>query len=192
MLKYFFAFILLAHGLIHFMGFAKAFKYGNITLLTKEISKPAGILWLVTSVLFLLAMIMFLLKNQSWAYISIVAVILSQVLILSTWKDAKVGSVANTLILIVAIAGWASKNFETNYKNDVKAGLHRTGNIHDGVVTQSDIQSLPISVQNYMHYCNVIGKPKVFNMRIVFDGQMRDKGKAWFTFTSVQYNFFDE
>ncbi len=30
------------------------------------------------------------------------------------------------------------------------------------------------------------------NVRIVFDGQMRDKGKDWFPFRSVQYNFFDD
>ena len=44
MLKYTFAFIILVHGLIHLLGFAKAFGYGNITQLTKEISKPIGML----------------------------------------------------------------------------------------------------------------------------------------------------
>jgi len=30
--------ILLLHGIIHFMGFAKAFDYGNMIQFTKEIS----------------------------------------------------------------------------------------------------------------------------------------------------------
>ena len=29
-------------------------------------------------------------------------------------------------------------------------------------------------------------------MKVVFDGEMRDKGKAFFKFTSVQFNFFDD
>ncbi len=43
MIKYFFAAIILIHGLIHCMGFAKAFGYGNITQLSKDISKPSGL-----------------------------------------------------------------------------------------------------------------------------------------------------
>ena len=43
MLKYLFAFIMLIHGFIHFMGFAKAYNYGNITQISKQISKPCGI-----------------------------------------------------------------------------------------------------------------------------------------------------
>ena len=192
MLKYFFAFILLIHGCIHFMGFAKAFSYGNITQLTKEISKPAGMLWLVTAFLFIAATLLFLLKNQSWPIIGIVAVIISQVLIISTWNDAKFGSIANIIILIVAIAAWASQNFETHFRNDVKANLLRTNSIQTDLLTEPDIQSLPIPVQKYLRYCGVVNKPKLKNMKIVFDGEMRDKGKDWFKFTSVQYNFFEE
>ena len=29
-------------------------------------------------------------------------------------------------------------------------------------------------------------------MKIVFDGEMRDKGKDYFKFNSVQYNFFED
>ena len=59
------------------------------------------------------------------------------------------------------------------------------------MVTDSDIQALPVLVQNYLKYVGVLNKPKVKNVKIVFDGAMRDKGKGWFSFTSEQYNFFD-
>ena len=51
---------------------------------------------------------------------------------------------------------------------------------------------MPQPVQKYLRYVGVLNKPKVKNVRIVFDGEMRDKGKDWFKFRSVQYNFFDE
>jgi hypothetical protein len=38
----------------------------------------------------------------------------------------------------------------------------------------------------------VINRPKVKNIQIVFEGQMREKGKDFFPFTCEQYNFFDE
>jgi hypothetical protein len=192
MLKYFFAIILLIHGCIHFMGFAKAFTFGNITQLTKEISKPAGVLWLVTALLFIATTLLFLLKNGSWPIIGIIAVIISQVLIISTWNAAKFGSIGNVIILIVTIAAWASHNFEIHFRNDVKANLLRTNRIQADLLTEPDIKSLPLPVQKYLRYCGVVNKPKATNMKIVFDGQMREKGKDWFTFRSVQYNFFDE
>lgn len=37
MLRFIIVLIIMIHGLIHFMGFAKAFHYGNIIQLTKEI-----------------------------------------------------------------------------------------------------------------------------------------------------------
>ncbi len=192
MLKYFFALIILLHGLIHFMGFAKAFGYGKITQLSKEISKPAGFLWFLAAILFVAATILFLLNKASWPFIAIVAVVISQLLIITVWKDAKFGTIANGLILIVAIAGWATQNFETRYINDVKANLLRTNTIQPDLLTEGDMQQLPLPVQKYLRYCGVVNKPKVKNFRIVFDGEMRDKGKAYFPFRSVQYNFFDE
>jgi hypothetical protein len=192
MLRYLAAAIILVHGMIHFMGFAKAFGYGNITQLTKHISKPAGMLWFAAAVLFIAAGILFLLKKDGWLIAASIAVIISQALIFTAWKDARFGSIANAVILFMAIAGWAESNFERRFTQDVKAQLRHTNAVRDEVITDEMLQHLPAPVQRYLNYCGVAGKPKVKNMRIRFSGQMRDKGKDWFNFTSVQYNFFDE
>ena len=192
MLKYTFAFVMLIHGLIHFMGFAKAYNYGNITQLTKNISKPSGLFWLLVAIFFVAATLMFLFKKESWSYIAIVAAVISQILIISTWQDAKFGTIANTIVLLVAIAAWASLHFESGFRKDVKSHLFKTSKIQPDVLNEADIQSLPLPVKKYLQYCNVINKPKVKNMKVVFDGEMREKGKDYFKFTSVQYNFFDE
>lgn len=191
MLKYLFAFILLIHGLIHFMGFAKAYNYGNITQITKDISKPNGIVWFLIAIVFVVATLLFLLKKESWPYIAFVALIISQILIITLWKDAKFGTIANIIVLMVAFASWSGQRFESTFSKDVKAHLLITNNIQTDLLTEADIQSLPLPVQKYMHYCAVVNKPKVKNMKVVFDGEMRDKGKDWFKFTSVQYNFFE-
>ena len=103
MLKYLFAFILFVHGLIHFMGFAKAFGYGNITQITNNVSKPAGSVWFLTAFLFIIATILFLFKKEWWPVIGIVAAIISQILIATVWKDAKFGTIANLIIVAFAI-----------------------------------------------------------------------------------------
>ncbi len=192
MLKYIFSFVLLIHGLIHFMGFAKAFHYGNITQLTKYISKPAGSLWLITAMLFILTVVLFLLKKESWLYIAIVAVVISQVLVIMVWKDAKFGTILNSVILFVAIASWATYHFEKEFKADVKKHLTQTDFSSNDLLTEADIGLLPEPIQKYIRYVGAINKPKVKNMKIVFDGEMREKGKDFFKFNSVQYNFFGD
>lgn len=191
-LKYLFAFLLFMHGLIHVMGFAKAYQYGNITQLTKFISKPAGVFWMLTACLFITATILFLYKTESWPYLAIIAAFISQILIILVWKDARFGTIANIIIIAVATAAWGNLHFEKGFRNDVKKQLLRTNRIRTDLLREADVQSLPEPVQRYLHYSGVIDKPRVKNMRIVFEGAMRDRGRDWFTFRSVQYNFFDE
>lgn len=102
-MNYLFAFVMLIHGLIHMMGFAKAFEYAEIPQLTKAISKPMGILWLVAAALFTTTVVMLLSKIENWPVMALATVFLSQILIISTWHDAKFGTIANVIIIIVAI-----------------------------------------------------------------------------------------
>ncbi|HUZ60414.1 MAG TPA: hypothetical protein VMU83_16700 [Hanamia sp.] len=60
------------------MGFVKAFGYGNIMQLTRNISKPAAILWIVTAIMITTATIFFLLKKESLPVIAFIAIIISQ------------------------------------------------------------------------------------------------------------------
>lgn len=191
MLKYFFALIMLVHGLIHVMGFAKAFGYGNINKLSTVIAKPLGLVWLVTALLFLVGVLLLIIRKDSWPYVVIIAAIISQILIISTWQDAKFGSIVNVVVMLVAIAAIASQNFEKQYTNDVKKHLSETTKIQTDLLTEEDMKHLPLPVQKYLRYCNVLNKPKVKNFRVVFDGQMREKGKDWFVFQSIQYNFLE-
>jgi hypothetical protein len=192
MLKYIFTFVILIHGLIHCMGFAKAFGYGNITQLSKAISKPSGLFWLLTALLFTAAVVLFLMKKESWPMIAVIAVIISQVLIITVWKDAKFGTILNIIILFVAVASWATYHFEMGFKTDVKRHITQTNFSNNDLLTEADIALLPIPIQKYIRYAGAVNKPKVKNMKIVFDGEMRDKGKDFFKFTSTQYNFFDD
>lgn len=103
MLKISFALIIALHGFIHFMGFAKAFRYGNITQITKQVSKPEGICWFITACLFIVALALFLGNKEWWTIVTIAAIILSQILIVTVWSDAKFGTIANIIILGVII-----------------------------------------------------------------------------------------
>ncbi len=189
-IKYIFAFITLIHGLIHFMGFAKAFSYGNITQLTKEITKPMGVVWFTTGLLFILCLALYLLKKDSWVYFALISVVLSQILILNNWQDAKFGTIANVIILIVTIIGFFQIKFKSEYRNEVRIGLGNNQNLPNAMLTEAEIANLPEPVKKYIRYTGCINKPIVHNFKIDFSGKIRDHKKpVWMPLTSEQYNF---
>jgi hypothetical protein len=119
MLKIFFLIVLFIHGMIHTLGFLKAYQLAEINQLTQNISKPMGILWLIGLILFLAAAIQFISNHDLWWITALAAVILSQVLIILFWQDGKFGTIANIIILLSVIAGYGFWSFENIFNNDV-------------------------------------------------------------------------
>ena len=58
--------IILLHGVIHLMGFLKAFELVEIKELNLPISRPMGLLWLIGTVLFVITGILYALKYNTW------------------------------------------------------------------------------------------------------------------------------
>jgi hypothetical protein len=99
--------IIIIHGLIHLMGFAKSFGLLRITELSQDISKPLGLLWLLSAILFFSVGILYL-SNKDWWWIpGIFAIILSLFLIVVFWQDAKFGIIPNIIILAAVVIGFA-------------------------------------------------------------------------------------
>ena len=188
----FLSFLLIVHGLIHLLGFVKAFGFADVSQLTKNISQPAGAAWLLAALLFIASAIVFLLGKEWWGMIAIPALFVSQPLIFMSWQDAKFGTIANIVILVAVVLSLGSVFFESSFRNDVRELLSQTSSPSEELFLEEDLLPLPEPVQRYLRYVGVVSKPKVRNMRIVFTGQMRKKEGNFFPFTSVQYNFFDE
>jgi hypothetical protein len=191
-MRYFFAALILIHGLIHFMGFSKAFSLADMKQLSIPISKPTGLLWLLTALLFLLSATLFLLKTGAWMYPCLIACVLSQVIIVLSWKDAKYGTIANGIILMIALLSLTTRLFEQTYKKEAAELVKQSSRYPVPLLTDADIRHLPVPVQKYLTYCGVLNQPRVLNMRVEFEGQMREKGKDFFPFRSEQYNFFEQ
>jgi hypothetical protein len=171
------------------LGYAKAFEINKVPLLSQSIPKNLGMLFLFTAVLFIISLVMFLLDRQEWFFISLVAVIISQILILIYWQDAKFGTIANSIILIVSIIGLASWSFKNTFENDVNTAFVKASTNQE-LITQKDIDHLPMPVQNYLNYVGIVGKPRVSNLELTFQAEMRGKEQDWFSFTSQQHTFF--
>lgn len=187
MLRYGFLFILLLHGLIHFMGFAKAFKYADIQALTQPISKSAGMLWLATTLLFLIASLLYILKKDSWWMSAIPAVILSQVLIFMVWQDAKFGTIANVIIIIGIIIGYGVWNFNKMAKQEVNRLLPTTSYSKE-IITKEHLSTLPPVVQRWLERAKILGKERIHTVHLDQKGKMRTTPRgAWMSVKAEQY-----
>ena len=129
-------------------------------------------------------------KKDSWVYFVLIAVILSQILIINSWQDAKFGTIANVLILLVTIIGFFQIKFKNEYKKEVKIRLEESRSSQKTILNEADIAYLPEPVKKYIRYTGCINKPKMNNFRVDFVGKIRDHAKpVWMELTSEQYNF---
>lgn len=192
-MKYLFAFLLLAHGLIHLPGFLKAFGFAEVNQLNRQISKPMGILWLFTTIVLIATALFYLLQNEYWWMIAGLGITISQLVIIGYWQKAKFGTLANLIILLIIIPAWATWRFEHQYKKDASANLSYTNNHNEPLITTELISALPEPVQRYIIYSGALNKPIPKNFFIKFKGQIRaDEKSEWMSFTTEQYNFIEK
>ncbi len=112
MIRIIFAFIVIVHGLIHLMGFIKAFKLAEINQLTQNISKPTGLLWLLSALLFITLLIVFLLNKDWWWIIATPVVILSLIPVVDAkGKEIDQGTMVRYLSEIVWFPSAALNNY---------------------------------------------------------------------------------
>ncbi len=103
------------HGVIHLFGFLKAFGISSISAfhaISQPISKAFGILWLFTFVLFASTTVLLVVQSNYWGLTGIFGVILSQVLIINYWGDAKFGTILNMIILVAISVASSTLGFK--------------------------------------------------------------------------------
>lgn len=185
-----FLMLIAVHGLIHLLSIAKALELLDVKQPTLPISKPFGVAWILGFIFFAAAVIMIAFKNSNWWLCGFIAVLISQVLIIFFWHDAKFGTIINVIIFIASNIGYGTWNYFSKYQTDVKIALYQGSNFPNSILRETDIQYLPEPVKKYIRYSGSIGKPKVNNFRIESTGKMRKNEQSeWMPFNTEQYNF---
>lgn len=91
------------HGLIHLMGFAKAFGLADLPQLTQPISRLAGAAWLVAAAMMAAAGVLVYQRDQPFAIVAIAAIACSQIVIALSWRDAWAGTIANVVLAAAVV-----------------------------------------------------------------------------------------
>jgi len=186
--------IVVLHGLIHLMGFVKGFGLAPVTALRLPIGPGMGALWLSAAALFLIAAGLLALGREAWWIAGLPAVILSQVLVVLAWSDAKFGTLPNVLIvlpLVVSVAAALPGSLRSRYRRE-SAAVVRSLPESSQVITQADLDALPAPVARYVARSGALGRPRITGFSTDYEGRFRNGFDApWMRFSSTQVNVIE-
>jgi len=96
------------------------------------------------------------------------------------------------IFLLVSLLLNKSQGIRRTYETEVQEGFKRVDTLETSILTESDIKHLPLPVQRYLYYVGVVGKEKIINFGVIFNGEMKmDPKKGWIKINAEQYNFVD-
>lgn len=172
------------HGLIHFLGVAAAVKPESVPQLHRYlIALPPRVQmvgWAVAGALFIASAVVVAMNESDWWHLVGIAMVASQVMIVTAWPDAKFGTIANVIALGVVIVFGALERFDHNAEqvmHELKAKVSQT----PGLVVQSyEVERLPAPIARWLTAAGVVGKRRASWVTLEQEGEMRVKPDgAW-------------
>ncbi len=181
--------LIVIHGIIHLFGFFKAFGISEFNAITHSISKSYGVVWLLVFFLFGLTVILNLIQSDYWWLSGFLAVILSQLLIINYWSNAKFGTLVNLIILMAVLIGYSSFSFRQKIQEERIHMFANTLTQNREVVTEQALRDLPAIVQKWMRANGILGKEVITNVHLTQEVQLKMKPEqsTWNPGTAKQY-----
>ncbi len=190
------AVLLSIHGLIHLLGWLKSWKLMEVPQLTgrtlfelpESLSRTVGAMWLLCCVALLGAALMLLLRSGPWWIAAASGMLLSQLLVIYAWPDAKAGTLLNVILLLPVAIGWAGAQFHKDTQEQVSALLSGVTGQHAESVTQEMLEPLPVPVRRWLDQSGIVGKPIPRSVRLRQRAHMRtEPGADEMPASAVQY-----
>jgi hypothetical protein len=189
----FFSLIVL-HAAIHLLGVAKAFGLAELPQLSQPIARPLGALWLAAAALLVASALALVLAPRWFWLVAALAIAVSEIVIASSWRDAKFGTIANALVLAGVVYGFLSQgppSLRAEYDHEVRAALARAP--ASRLVVESDLARLPEPVRAYMRASGAVGQPQVSDFRATWRGRIRGGAtEPWMEFRAEQVSVFED
>lgn len=177
------------HGLIHLIGFLKAFGLSEFNAIHQPISKTFGIVWLVASVIIFITLLLFLFDHNYWWLSALLGILTSQILIFTYWSDTKFGTVVNIIMLGVVLLAYAKISFHDKIALERKKLFEISKSMNNPVITTESISDLPEIVQKWLTTSGAVGMKPISNVYLVQDLQLKLKTEQenWYHGTAEQY-----
>jgi hypothetical protein len=111
--------LLIVHGLVHLMGFAKAFGYASLPQLTQPISRQAGLVWLLAGLLVCASAVLLVARPRMGWIVGAMALIVSQTVIIAAWRDAWAGTLVNVVLVLVVVYAFLTEDRSASGRSSI-------------------------------------------------------------------------
>jgi len=188
-----FLLLVFLHGLIHVLGFVKGFGLKDVKELTLPISKPLGLFWLTAAILIWSYGVLYHVNAKYTWLIGLIAVIASQILVILFWKDAKFATIPNVILFVVSVVLFAHYRFQGKIDQETKAIIGQSTIATESVISERDLNDLPLPVQKWLRRSGALGKPymNIGKVTQVAEMQMKPDQTNWLKATAIQYTSID-
>jgi hypothetical protein len=202
--------VAVAHGLVHLMGLSGPLADGRPQL---------RLLWAAAAAAWLVAGLGLTTGRRRWWLVGAPALVLSQAAVMTSWADAKAGTVANAVLLVAVLHGYAvegPRSLRARYRREAgaawaaagaapsDAGAARAEAVTEpagspaaglvgrrDLVTEADLAALPPLVARYLRRTGAVGRPRVSAVRATFSGRMRaGEHRPWMALAGEQVNTY--
>ena len=186
--------VIVLHGLIHLAGVTKAFGLAELPQLTQSISRSTGLVWLAAAALMLASAFALVVAPRWFWWVGASAVLVSEIAIVTSWSDAKIGTLANVVVLTGVAYGFLSQgpsSLRAEYREEVRAALARAP--APRLVVEDDLLRLPEPVRAYVRASGAVGQPQIVDFRATFQGRIRaSPSEPWMTFRAEQVSVYED
>lgn len=207
MVRTIFVGLLVLHGLIHLLGFAKGAGLAKVPQLKTPISTAGAFLWLAAALtMFAAAVLVAAGPTRFWWVAGLGALVLSQIAVVTDWREAKLGTIPNVVVLVVVVLAMLDhrmSSLRSQYVQDAQNSLARYApdavvapgaELGDAsIVKESDLAPLPPAVQTYLRRVGVVGRPRTRALEMTFRGFLKGSPDAdWMPVNGMQTSLFGE
>ncbi len=179
--------LILLHGLIHLLGFVKAFDIAEVSQLSLPITKPLGLFWLIAALLFLISGALFFYKQTWWWMAILPAIIISQVLIIIYWQDAKAGTVLNIILLAGCLLGYGNWDFQSMVEREKESFFASVTSVKENV-TIEEAAGIPAIVSLWMKNSGMADHERINSIYFRQKGTMKTSPQGrWMPVEAEQF-----
>jgi hypothetical protein len=168
----------------------------DATLLTinKNAVSVVRMFWLITCMLFIATAVIIYFDKEIWWVPALTAILVSQILIILYWKDARWGTIVNAILVIAALIGFANWSFNNKVQSEVKQIFASLPKAQNTVITMDMLRDLPPPVKLWLTNSGIIGKQRIQTVRLKQRGWMRTKPEQanWVEAEAEQYITIDQ
>jgi hypothetical protein len=171
----------------------EGFGWAEVEQLSEPMGPTTAVAWLVAAAAVVASALTMAFAVRGWWIVTGLAALVSQVMVFTSWSDAKVGTVANALMLCAAGYGFLRDgpgSFRAEYHRHVAAALAAPVG-QAPLVTERDLEALPGPVAAYLRRSGAVGQPRIHAFRAKIAGRIRSGPQdRWMSFTGEQINTY--